>query len=129
MLFAVSGTLFERIIDCRSLDALQSLRCCAHKQNASRLASMAANGANTSSFHCLRSAFIYRTTVFLTDLTFVDFAIKLECHSHSQRALRTYNSDPSCHFNAYPDPNFHLNGDPDLDPAPHKCDANLRLLV
>ncbi len=37
-------------------------------------------------------------------------------------------ADPH-HFNADPDPSFHLSTDPDQDPAPHQSDAYLRPLV
>ncbi len=38
--------------------------------------------------------------------------------------LNHFYADPD-----HPDPAFHFNADPDLDPASHQCDANLRLLV
>ncbi len=37
-------------------------------------------------------------------------------------------ADPH-HFNADLDPAFHLNVDPDPDPAPHQSDGNLRPVV
>jgi hypothetical protein len=37
--------------------------------------------------------------------------------------------DPSFHIDADPQPTFHFDADPDSNPAPHKCDANLRPLI
>jgi hypothetical protein len=35
-------------------------------------------------------------------------------------------ADLAFYFNADPDPNFPFNANPNLDPAPHQSDANLR---